>query len=89
MSYHAGIGERLAATIGVQANPEPHIKCDRCGKTKSVYKIKSYGAPAAWFLDGKPPPGWTGGITPDGYARVDYCPQCSPHTKRLNDTPEK
>lgn len=74
MTYHIGIGASLAAAFGRTAQ-EPHITCDGCGLVRSVFRARGVGAPAAWFLDGKRAPGWSGGRNADG-GRTDYCKQC-------------
>jgi hypothetical protein len=73
MTYHIGIGASLAAAFGRTAQ-EPHITCDGCGLVRSVFRARGVGAPAAWFLDGKAPPGWRLINCKDG--RSDYCPRC-------------
>jgi hypothetical protein len=77
MSYHCGIGEGLEK-LGMTPC-EPHIACDNCGVTRSVYKNnKAMCGPAAWFLDGKKAPGgWSGGRTEIDARRIDYCPKCT------------
>ena len=78
MSYRAGIGGSLAKRFG-QEPTEPHIVCDICGKTRTVYANKNSFAPGKWLLNGKKAPGgWTGGRRggiEDG--RIDFCPECS------------
>lgn len=83
MSYHAGIGGSLAVAAGVEPR-EPHIRCDRCGATRSVYRSRKHFAPARWLLDGKPAPGWAGGRRDDG-TRYDVCPQCREDAYRTWD----
>lgn len=76
MSYHAGVGGGMRR-FGLEPC-EPHIVCDDCGRTRTVYANKQSYQPGAWFLDGKKAPGgWTGGRTKDGLRREDYCPECS------------
>jgi len=74
MTYHCGIGASMAAAFGVRPR-EPHITCDGCGLVRSVYANQRSYAPAAWFLDGKRAPGWSGGRNAEG-KRTDYCKQC-------------
>lgn len=74
MGYRAGVSAQLAAMVGRVGN-EPHIYCDGCGVTRSVYRGRSY-QPAAWFLNGKAAPGWSGGRCKDG-TRHDLCPDCA------------
>lgn len=79
MSYRCGIGASLARRFG-QLPSEPHIVCDGCGTTRSVYRRRDWYVPAAWFLDGKHAPGWTGGRV-DDHRREDRCPKCSAERK--------
>lgn len=69
MSYHVGIGPRLAQFGGGPC--EPHITCDGCGVER---RITTSHVPPAWFLDGKAAPGWT--LKREGETRRDYCPKC-------------
>lgn len=73
MSYRCGIGPGIP---GLQPGA-PTITCDGpdCG-VKFEVKGRGIGSvPPAWFLDGKPVPGWKGGRTKEG-TRVDFCPKC-------------
>lgn len=77
MSYRCGIGARLGQMSGVGAS-EPVIICDGCGFERPVAS-KTEFAPPGWFLNGKPPPKWSGRrwIDDDGNARrEDCCPAC-------------
>ena len=77
MSYRCGIGGALGKPLGT-GEREPHIVCDSCGQTRTVYRGRGWFMPAQWFFDGKHAPGWTGGRIGDG-RRVDYCPACKAH----------
>lgn len=72
MSYRSGIGPELAARLGGEAC-DPHVKCDRCGVRHGCGTRQRFAA--AWFLDGKPPPGWKGNRK-EGAERRDWCPKC-------------
>lgn len=75
MSYTCGIAPNMAR-LGFTPGP-PHITCDGCG-VKLVAQ-KSNGAPPAWLLNGKAPPGWKLERTDTGAGRVyrsDWCPRC-------------
>ena len=74
MSYHCGITPSLAAMTGREPC-EPHIKCDDCGRVRSVWQGIRYWEPAKWFMNGKAAPGWSGGRNPD-HTRTDHCPDC-------------
>jgi hypothetical protein len=73
MSYRVGIGGGMAR-LGFVPN-DPHIVCDGCGTVRRLDGQASR-APPAWFLSGKPPPGWSGTRSKDGTSRTDYCPRC-------------
>lgn len=73
MTYHCGIGGGMRA-LGFEPR-EPHITCDGCGLVRYVHSARSYG-PQAWFLKGRPAPGWSGGRRPD-HTREDWCPRCT------------
>jgi hypothetical protein len=73
MSYRAGIGGGMAR-LGFEPR-DPHIVRDGCGMVRRLDGRTSW-APPAWFLNGKPPPGWGGTRSADGTARTDYCPRC-------------
>lgn len=72
MSYRAGIG--LGFEQWGLYPEEPHIICDGCGRTKSVYNKN--GDVSKWFLNRKPSPGWTSTRNMDGNTTTDYCPEC-------------
>ena len=72
MSYRAGIGPGLGIPPG-----EPHIYCDKCGRTAPVTPANAPGLPYKWFLNGKAKPGWAGGSNAD-HTRWDLCPDCKP-----------
>ena len=74
MTYHCGSGNSLARAFGREPC-DPHITCDGCGVTHTIYRGRSFYEAAKWFLDGKHAPGWTGGRN-EGSTRTDYCPQC-------------
>lgn len=74
MSYRAGITGTMAAVLRVEPT-EPCIVCDGCGLRRTVYSQRGIGAPAKWFLDGKPAPGWSKANNADG-GRLDWCPRC-------------
>ena len=80
MSYHCGIGASLAHEFG-GAPCDPHIVCDGCGITRSIYRSKTVYEPAAWFFDGKHAPGWSGGRVAGTHRREDWCPTCRPRKK--------
>lgn len=63
MSYRCGFGGR-----------QPYIECDGCGR---LHHLNAARAPK-WFLDGKPPPTWTG-KRHSSTSREDYCPGCKPN----------
>lgn len=46
---------------------------DGCGLVRSV--TARNGMPLAWFLDGRPAPGWRM-VRDDEGGRSDYCPRC-------------
>jgi ribosomal protein L37E len=77
MSYRCGISEGLQS-IGL-IPCEPHIICDACGATRSVYRnSKPQCGPAVWFLDNKKAPGgWSREYTEIDDRRIDYCPKCT------------
>jgi len=81
MSYHCGIGDGLEK-LGMTPC-DPHIACDNCGVTRSVYKKNNVMCgPAAWFLDGKKAPGgWSKESTGIDDRRLDYCPRCTEERK--------
>lgn len=83
MSYRAGIGGRMAMVLRVEPT-EPHIVCDGCGVTRTVYANKNSYAPAKWLLDRKPAPGWE--LVRQAETRGwDYCPACK--TRRKEEKP--
>lgn len=71
MSYYCGIGPGMAS-----APRHPAIVCDGCGLERPVAPGRPHVVPPAWFLDGKPPPGWRGLRVHDGSKRWDLCPDC-------------
>jgi len=81
MSYRAGIGGGLVYTLGGMPR-DPHIVCDGCGVTRSVYPTKQKYVPAKWFLDRKPAPGWEFVRVADG-RDWDYCPECKAKRKEV------
>jgi len=81
MSYRAGIGDSLVYTLGGMPR-DPHIVCDGCGVTRSVYPKKQSYVPAKWFLNRKPAPGWEFVRVADG-RDWDYCPACKAKRKEV------
>lgn len=76
MSYRAGIGSALAHALGEKPS-NPHIVCDGCGVTRTVY---ASNGPAKWFLDRKPAPQWEL-VRVEGERGWDYCPACKARRK--------
>lgn len=74
MSYYAGIAPSMAIVLGIPSRGA-QIVCDGCGWTREVRQGDQH-RPPAWFLDSKPPPGWSGsgGGTRE---RRDYCVHCT------------
>lgn len=77
MSYLAG-SQGLSAMMGI-ADDSPHITCDGCSLRRSV--LKDHGLPYAWFMNGKPAPGWSlkrvdAAADGTGFKRTDLCPRC-------------
>jgi hypothetical protein len=79
VSYRAGITGTMAAVLRVEPT-EPCIVCDGCGLRRTVYSQRGIGAPAAWFLDRKPAPGWELVRVADERG-WDYCPACKAKRK--------
>ncbi len=80
MSYRVGISTAVAMVMGVEPT-EPCIVCDGCGRRRTVYS-KRGGAPAKWFIVGKPAPRWA--LVPMwGERGRDYCPACK--DSKLNE----
>jgi len=71
MSYRVGVN-----FFGRDARA-PRVLCDSegCDAARPVAPINS-SRPYAWFLNGRPAPGWSGGRT-DAGGRRDFCPACS------------
>lgn len=83
MSYRVGIGGTLAHALGGMPR-DPHIVCDGCGVTRSVYaNNRSYG-PAKWLLDRKPAPGWEL-VRQEDTRGWDYCPECKARRKAARE----
>lgn len=80
MTYHCGIGGGMRA-IGLEPC-DPHIKCDGCGLVRSIPTRGIWAA--KWFLDGKAPPGWSGGRRTD-HTREDWCQRCTAERKEAAD----
>lgn len=80
MSYRAGVSIGAALAFGKpELAGEPRVICDGCGLVHRVQKAN--GEPYAWFLKGKPPPGWAGTPSdpeapPPVSRRRDYCARC-------------
>jgi hypothetical protein len=72
VSYRIGITNTVAAILGVEPT-DPCIVCDGCGLKRTVCS-KRGGAPAAWFIERKPAPGWA--LVTGENSRRDYCPTC-------------
>jgi len=69
MSYIAGT--QGLGGFGVPDGP-PRIVCDGCGKVRRIE-----GFPPAWFMDGKPIPGWRmRRVGEGGCKRIDHCADC-------------
>ena len=79
MGYRAGIAFSAAKFLGKVAD-DPHIYCDACGQKFYLCYSRGLSKPPKWFLDGKAPPGWSGGRSGD-CKRNDLCPKC----KNVND----
>ncbi len=79
MSYRTGIGTAAAILLGVEPT-DPCIVCDGCGLQRTVYSKRGVGAPAAWFLDRKPAPGWAL-VRQENTRGWDYCPACKSKLK--------
>lgn len=83
MSYRAGIGGTLAYALGGMPR-DPHIVCDGCGVTRSVYANRQSYGPAKWLLDRKPAPGWELVRVADTRG-WDYCPACKARRKAARE----
>lgn len=82
MSYRAGIGGGLAHALG--GPRDPHIVCDGCGVTRTIYSNKRSYLPARWFLDRKPAPRWELVRVADNLD-LDYCPECKARRKAAKE----
>jgi hypothetical protein len=82
MSYRAGIGGTLANVLGVPR--DPHIVCDGCGATRTIYSRRGVGAPAMWFIKRKPAPGWEL-VRQEDTRGWDYCPECKARRKAAQE----
>lgn len=71
MTYHCGVGPRLARIADVEVC-EPHLTCDGCG---IVFRWNLNKPPPMWLLDRKAPRGWRVEREEDG-GRSDYCTRC-------------
>ena len=90
MTYYPG-----TTGLGPLGIPDdgPRIVCDvdGCGR---VYRLREGRMPPAWFLDGKPPPGWQRAKI--NIPRLDRCAQCKragrplpPSRHPLNEEPSR
>ncbi len=68
MSYIAGTSG--LAHLGIP-DGGPRVRCDHASGCEQVFTLKPGRVPPVWFLDGRPPPGWTG-ARGSGW-RLDYC----------------
>lgn len=73
MTYHAGIGPRLAGGNGTA----PHVTCDGCAAI-AVGETKE-GLPKAWLRKNTAPPGWKLVRTEEPFSRKDWCKACKKH----------
>jgi len=71
VSYRAGIMFGPVQTV-------PTVYCDSPG---CEARIEIRAVPPSWFLDGKPPPRWSGYRTEVG-KREDFCPHHKPAHRR-------
>lgn len=78
MTYHAGVGPRLAAALGIVNATGPLVSCDGDGSTCANFVLGTLksGGPASWLLNCKAPPGWKMIRVDEPFSRKDYCPSC-------------
>lgn len=81
MTYHAGMGPRVAAELGMGntlAAQGPYVSCDGALCPAIALGYTKRGGPARWLREGSAPPKWrTDRVeSDDGVQRGDYCPRC-------------
>lgn len=81
MTYRAGIGGALAATLAFTGRTDPHLTCDECGAQQTV--LDSHGFPGQFWIKKRTLRGWrTSRNDEDATKRRDICPPCAKAGKK-------